>query len=113
MSTGSRRDFLRSFGFSRENPSIDKVKSDSSEGAQWISIGHFSVFPPNTQARIQIRKLELIVDSKYEGLRVCTPQNNNYYELKMSRDGQIFVNTESVWNSQSVLSILTGEESQL
>ena len=112
----SRRNFFSSFisKFAVQNNATDYVEKKSDcdvthNTMQTVVLGPISLFPVNTNSKINLLNQSFILHSFPEGIRLCDEINKSVTKLSLGPDGQLYAHIGEHWSDSPVLSLFTGE----
>jgi hypothetical protein len=81
---------------------------------QWVHVGSIADFPPGETFDVAISGVKLRIWSHSEGLRACeldeSQRIKSYLPIRLERGGRIAAQLGGHWPKDTVLSILTGEQ---
>lgn len=107
--SNSRRDFFKRLV---PKPRLRSQSQDQS-ATTVFKLGCISVFPVGSETKINLGEKSLILKSLPEGLQLFDQYSNQNHGLAIGPDGQLIGDLSQTWPSDSVLSIFSGEISNL
>lgn len=105
MTDHSRRNFFKSL--------VKKRPSEEGGQVTVFKLGHISVFPVGSETPIHVMNHALVVKSLPEGFQLVDQNINQNYRLAIGSDGQLIGDLGTRWPLNSVLSIFSGEISNI
>ena len=73
-------------------------------------IGHLSVFPVGTTSFISIEDQKYVLKSLPQGVQLIRLTSGENIQLFLGQNGQIGVDLSKTWNTNSAMSLFSGEE---
>jgi hypothetical protein len=106
MTNNSRREF-----FQKVLPESFKTNFSPAIPAE-INLGKIAEYPPDGETFFPA--WQLVLESLPEGIRVRSKARpNNYFEVELSRQGEIIVRQQNLWPAKAVFSVIKNERIDL
>lgn len=92
----------------------DAVRSEVAQAEKWVQVGSIADFPPGETFDVAVSNAKLRIWSHFEGLRISeldeSQRIKSYLPIRLERGGRIAAQLGGRWPKDTVLSILTGEQ---